>query len=80
MENIKVLDDPKFRLAIGELLGISQQAITNWKKRGIPAEHCPDIEALTGIKCEVLRPGVNWAVLRKQPRKAHATAQGMGNV
>ena len=34
------------------------------KKERVPAEACPDIEALTGIACELLRPDVNWSVLR----------------
>lgn len=54
--------------------GVSPQVISNWKARGIPAENCPDIEALTGIKCEVLRPGVNWSVLRGQTTKKAETA------
>lgn len=74
MEQKHVLDNARFRAAIVTKLGVTQQALTNWKKRGIPADKCPDIEALTGIKCEELRPDVNWAVLRKQPRKAKAVA------
>lgn len=64
MEQKHVLDNAKSRSLICERLGVSQQALTNWKRRGIPAERCPDIEALTGIKCEDLRPDVNWAVVR----------------
>lgn len=45
--------------------------VYQWQKTRTPAEKCPDIEALTGVKCEELRPDVNWAVLRKQPRKAN---------
>lgn len=43
--------------------------IYQWQKTRVPAEQCPDIEALYGVKCEELRPDVNWSVLRKQPRK-----------
>lgn len=45
-------------------LGISTNRLANWLKRGVPAERCPDIEAATGIRCELLRPDVNWQVLR----------------
>jgi DNA-binding transcriptional regulator YdaS (Cro superfamily) len=38
--------------------------IYQWKQSRIPADYCPDIEALTGVTCEELRPDVNWAVLR----------------
>ena len=42
----------------------SKASISRWKKERVPAEACPDIEALTGIACELLRPDVNWSVLR----------------
>lgn len=53
---------------------ISQALVWNWINRdgGAPAYICPDIEAITGVKCELLRPDVNWAVLRKTPKKAKA--------
>lgn len=43
---------------------VSKASVSRWKKDGIPAEVCPDIEALTGVPCEDLKPKVNWAVLR----------------
>jgi DNA-binding transcriptional regulator YdaS (Cro superfamily) len=45
---------------------VSKASISRWKKERVPAEVCPDIEALTGITCERLRPDVNWAVLRRR--------------
>lgn len=59
---------------------VSQARVSSWIRRDkkAPSEVCPDIEALTGIKCEELRPDVNWAVLRKQPRKQRQ-AQGVAN-
>lgn len=39
--------------------------IYQWGQTRVPAEYCPDIEALTGVSCEELRPDVNWAVLRQ---------------
>lgn len=65
-ENAKAaLDDPANRAKLAKLFGVSANVINHWRKRGIPADKCPDIEQATGIKCEVLRPDVNWAVLRK---------------
>ena len=29
-----------------------------------PAEYCPAIEKATGVRCEDLRPDIEWAVLR----------------
>lgn len=65
METKHILDNSQIRASIALSLGVTQQTLTNWKQRGIPADKCPDIEQATGIKCEVLRPDVNWAVLRK---------------
>jgi DNA-binding transcriptional regulator YdaS (Cro superfamily) len=57
-------------------LGVTTQAVCFWRdgKRSFPAERCPDVEALTGVSCEELRPDVNWAVLRNKPRKQKAAA------
>jgi DNA-binding transcriptional regulator YdaS (Cro superfamily) len=55
---------------------ITQSHVWNWLRRdfAVPAEFCPDIEDLTGVKCEHLCPGTNWAVLRKQKRRARSAA------
>lgn len=53
--------------AFASALGLAQSTPCMWKKRGkIPAEHCLAIEAATDglVRCEELRPDVNWAVLR----------------
>lgn len=43
--------------------------IYQWKKTRVPADHCPDVERLTGVRCEELRPDVNWSVLRSNSRR-----------
>lgn len=45
---------------------VSHANVWNWLHRDLktPAEHCPDIEAVTGVKCEELCPDANWSVLR----------------
>ena len=45
---------------------VSKSSVSRWKRDRVPAEYCPDIEAVTGIRCEELRPDVNWAVLRSK--------------
>ena len=49
-------------------LGVKAPTVSQWVngKRPIPAERCPQIEQVTGglVRCEDLRPDVNWAVLR----------------
>lgn len=43
----------------------SPGAVKAWKHSGsVPADYCPTIERVTGVACERLRPGVEWAVLR----------------
>jgi DNA-binding transcriptional regulator YdaS (Cro superfamily) len=44
--------------------------VSNWRARGVPAERCPDIERVTGVRCERLRPDVDWDVLRVAGRNA----------
>jgi DNA-binding transcriptional regulator YdaS (Cro superfamily) len=46
-------------------LGVTGHAVIyQWKKTRVPADRCPDVEQLTGVRCEDLRPDVNWAVVR----------------
>jgi DNA-binding transcriptional regulator YdaS (Cro superfamily) len=42
--------------------------VSNWAKRGAPAEYCPLIERATNgkVRCEELAPDVAWDVLREQ--------------
>ncbi|MBV5295500.1 MAG: helix-turn-helix domain-containing protein [Curvibacter lanceolatus] len=51
---------------LGRRLGVTRGAINHWKLPGrfTPAEHCPRIERMTGVRCEELNPEVEWAVLR----------------
>lgn len=55
------------RAALARHFGILPWAVTKWERVQVPAERCPDIEALTNgeVTCEQLRPDVNWSVLRK---------------
>lgn len=49
-------------------LGMKYQLLQGWTRDGreyaTPAEYCPAIERLTGVRCEELRPDVEWSVLR----------------
>ena len=52
-------------------LGLSSHSVVyQWRRTQVPAEKCPDIEQLTGVKCEQLRPDVSWSVLRKVSKVA----------
>ena len=50
------------------ILGVSKGAVWQWSLPGrqVPAEHCPAIERITSgaVRCEELRPDVDWAYLR----------------
>jgi len=45
-------------------------------KRPVPAERCPDIERATGgaVRCEDLRPDVDWGVVRQPAPAAEKAA------
>lgn len=49
-------------------IGVAPSVVSQWKNgvRQVPADRCPAIERATGglLRCEVLRPDVDWAVLR----------------
>lgn len=53
---------------LADLLKVTPAAISHWSTgfRSIPAERCPDIERISGgkVRCEDLRPDINWGVLR----------------
>lgn len=53
-------------VATANALGVSKAVVSNWKKRGVPAEYCPKIEkALNGaVRCEELNDSIDWAYLR----------------
>ena len=51
-------------------LGLNGHAtVYQWTKTRVPAERCPAIEAATNglVRCEDLRPDVQWSVLRGTP-------------
>ncbi len=54
--------------ALARLLGVKPPSVNEWVKghRPIPAERCPAIERATSgaVRCEDLRPDVDWAYLR----------------
>jgi DNA-binding transcriptional regulator YdaS (Cro superfamily) len=75
METTHPLDQPGVRSLIVSSLNVTKQVISNWKARGVPAEYCPQIEALTNgqVRCEDLRPDVQWSVLRRKAKPVKAT-------
>lgn len=63
--------------AMARVLDIrNYQVIQQWIKSRVPAERCPDIERATNgaVRCEELRPDVDWAYLRGSEYKAEKVA------
>lgn len=58
MEHIHPLDKPGVRIAIAAAIGVSPQAVSNWKQREVPIEHCAAIEKASGgvVTRKELRP------------------------
>lgn len=52
----------------------SHSVISQWVENGVPAPYCPDIEDLTGIRCELLCPKVKWGLVRNRRGKRRAPA------
>ena len=54
--------------ALAREIGVTPVLVSQWANgvRRVPAERCPQIERATGglVRCEELRPDVDWAVLR----------------
>jgi DNA-binding transcriptional regulator YdaS (Cro superfamily) len=57
-------------------LGVTFSAISQWRSgmRPVPADRCPSIERLTSgaVRCEDLRPDIEWSVLRDNPDRREA--------
>ncbi len=41
--------------ALADALGVTPQVVSNWKTRGVPANMCKAIEAVTGVSVRELR-------------------------
>lgn len=51
---------------LAHALGVTQGAVSQWVKNGVPMDRCIPIERATAgaVRCEDLRPDVDWACLR----------------
>lgn len=62
------LSKPGLAADLARSIGVSAVLVSQWKNmsRPVPAERCPEIEKATGgaVRCEELRPDVDWAYLR----------------
>ena len=54
--------------ALADALGESVQTVSNWRTRGVPANRCKAVEALTGVSVRRLRPH-DWADYWPEPAR-----------
>ncbi len=67
--------------AFVERIHVASSSPGMWRRRrSVPADHCPSIERETGgkVRCERLRPSVDWGYLRTSTNvgSAEGTQQG----
>lgn len=79
MKLSEYLDQPGCSgVALASAIGAQPELISQWRNgvRRVPAERCPAIERATGgaVRCEDLRPEIDWAVLRAQAEPAAKVA------
>ena len=64
------------QVALANALGVTKAAVGQWRDPGrrVPAEHCPEIEKAPAgeVRCEDLRPDVDWSYLRQTTIKEAA--------
>ncbi|WP_150590745.1 helix-turn-helix domain-containing protein [Pandoraea eparura] len=64
---------------LASALGVTKSAVGQWGEEGrrVPAEHCPEIERLTGhaVLCEELRPDIDWMVVKERLRPSPSVPQ-----
>jgi len=61
--------------ALADAIGVSPKTVWAWvNRKAVPAEHCPAIERATNgaVRCEDLRPDVDWAYLRNSTNQEAA--------
>jgi hypothetical protein len=42
--------------ALAREFGLNRVTVRLWKKTGVPIKHCPKVEKLTGVSCQLLHP------------------------
>jgi DNA-binding transcriptional regulator YdaS (Cro superfamily) len=64
----KAVESMGGQVKLAKPVGVSASMVYQWVRgiRQVPAERCPSIEKATGgkVRCEDLRPDVDWSVLR----------------
>lgn len=68
MQLIEYLSRPGEVARLASEIGVAPSVVSQWKNgvRNVPADRCPAVERATegAVRCEDLRPDVDWAYLR----------------
>jgi len=68
MELKEYLSERNSVMRLAADIGVAPSVVSQWKNcvRPVPADRCPAIERAThgAVRCEDVRPDVDWAVLR----------------
>jgi DNA-binding transcriptional regulator YdaS (Cro superfamily) len=69
----RAIDKAGSQTALAAAIGKTQGHVSAWMRRnGAPADICPSIEAITGVRCEELQPDLVW-VRDAKGRPTHYT-------
>lgn len=72
------LNDVEQAVSLAAKVGVPAALLSQWKTGGrrVPAERCPAIERATSgaVRCEDLRPDVDWAYLRNSENQTKEAA------
>ena len=76
---ISILGGPANAARVLNVKDHRHQTVHSWLKNRVPAEYCPAIERETRargdvVRCEEMRPDIDWAVLREQAAPATQSA------
>lgn len=70
----KLLSEPSLRRQLAGFMNLTVGAVNQWAsgRRPWPADRCIQVEKFTSgdIRCEDLRPDVDWAYLRGTDKQA----------
>lgn len=74
MELSKFLSQRNAVIDLARAVGVAPAVVSQWKNgvRRVPSGRCPAIERATNgaVRCEDLRPDVDWAYLRGTNKEA----------
>jgi len=77
---VQVMGGPVNTAKLLNVRGWRYQTVQSWLANRVPAEYCPAIERETvrlgtPVRCEQLRPDVEWGVLRDRPSEGAVQAE-----